>query len=115
MAVEMANGEPPDVSMLELLFANSFVTPQFLDDEVYSDEFEDFISSCLKSDPDEVCQTLSHLLLPHFHFNIIHCRDPPQKSCWNMSFLHQPVQTQSRLTTASLLSTDFGESFSWVG
>lgn len=77
--MEMANGEPPDANMLELLFANSFVTPQFLDDEVYSDEFEDFISSCLKSDPDEVCQTLPTLPL-RFHFTIIHSRDPLQKS-----------------------------------
>ena len=53
-AVEIANGEPPDASMLELLFANSFITPQFLDDDDFSEEFEDFIGSCLKSDPDEV-------------------------------------------------------------
>ena len=77
-AVEMANGEPPEVSMLELLFANSFVTPQFLDDEVYSDEFEDFISSCLKSDPDEVCQTYHILpflsILLSFTVEILHRR-----------------------------------------
>ena len=53
-AVEMANGEPPDVNMLELLSANSVITPQFLDDEEFSEDFEDFISSCLKLDPEEV-------------------------------------------------------------
>lgn len=53
-AVEIANGEPPDANMLELLFGNSFITPQFLDDEQFSEDFEDLISSCLKSDPEEV-------------------------------------------------------------
>ena len=53
-AVEIASGEPPDANMLELLFGNSFITPQFLDDEKFSEDFEDFISSCLKSDPEEV-------------------------------------------------------------
>lgn len=53
-AVEMANGEPPDANMLELLFANSFITPQFLDDDEFSEKFQDFISSCLKLDPEEV-------------------------------------------------------------
>ena len=52
--MEIANGEPPDASMLELLFGNSFITPQFLDNDDFSEEFEDFISSCLKSDPEEV-------------------------------------------------------------
>ena len=52
--MEIANGEPPDANMLELLFGNSFITPQFLDDEQFSEDFEDFISSCLKSDPEEV-------------------------------------------------------------
>ena len=53
-AVEMANGEPPDANVMEMLFANSFITPQFLDDEKFSEEFEDFVGSCLKPDPDEV-------------------------------------------------------------
>ncbi len=52
--MEIASGEPPDASMLELLFGDSFITPQFLDDEKFSEEFEDFISTCLKSDPEEV-------------------------------------------------------------
>ena len=52
-AVEIANGEPPDASVMELLF-NSIMTPQFLDDDDFSEEFEDFVSSCLKADPDEV-------------------------------------------------------------
>ena len=56
-AVEIASGEPPDANMMELLFGNSFITPQFLDDEIFSEEFEDFVSSCLKSDPEEVCWT----------------------------------------------------------
>ena len=50
----MANGEPPDANVMELLFANSFITPQFLDDEDFSEEFEDFVGSCLKADPEEV-------------------------------------------------------------
>ena len=53
-AVEIANGESPDANMLELLFGDSFITPQFLDDDIFSEEFEDFIGYCLKSDPDEV-------------------------------------------------------------
>ena len=53
-AVEIASGEPPDANMLELLFGDSFITPQFLDDDIFSEEFEDFIGYCLKSDPDEV-------------------------------------------------------------
>ena len=52
--MEIANGEPPDANMLELLFGDSFITPQFLDDDIFSEEFEDFIGYCLKSDPDEV-------------------------------------------------------------
>ncbi len=53
-AVEIASGEPPDANMLELLFGDSFISPRFLDDDIFSEEFEDFISCCLKSDPDEV-------------------------------------------------------------
>ena len=52
-AVEIANGEPPDANLMELLFANSSITPQFLDDD-FSEEFEDFVASCLKPDPEEV-------------------------------------------------------------
>ena len=61
-AVEMANGEPPDANMMELLFANSFITPQFLDDEDFSEEFEDFVGSCLKADPEEVRKSTQPLV-----------------------------------------------------
>ena len=62
-AVEIASGEPPDANMLELLFGDSFITPQFLDDETFSEEFEDFISSCLKSDPEEVGMHTKQLIV----------------------------------------------------
>ena len=54
-AVEMANGEPPDANLVELLCTNSSITPQFLNGN-FSEEFEDFVASCLKPDPDEVAQ-----------------------------------------------------------
>ena len=59
----MANGEPPDANVMEMLFANSFITPQFLDDEKFSEEFEDFVGSCLKPDPDEVYRVACNTVL----------------------------------------------------